>query len=89
MKTTTAVLATLLSVSGAAAECFFSGVPWFNDAEAKQHVINACKGYNGNRGAYQGWWQPGESKHLCVNSDHSANHKYDFYIENLNPNFPY
>ncbi|RYP45938.1 hypothetical protein DL768_007783 [Monosporascus sp. mg162] len=87
MKTTT-VLATLFTLLGAgidsvSAGCFGDGEIWQDKGAARWHVERACRGYDGNQGAFQGSFAPGQAKSACV--QHSGTQKFEFFVQNLNP----
>src|SRR5262245_28208213 len=86
MKVTT-VLATLFallgtSVDSVSAGCYTSGELWQDQGAARWHAERACKGWDGNQGAFQGWFAPGEAKSACI--QHSGNQKFEFFVQNLN-----
>jgi hypothetical protein len=93
MKTTTALITfTILLGAGANAavissphvNCYTIGPTWENVNDAWYHMSRACKGYDGKRGAFQGYFSPSETKSVCVNGP--GNQKYDMSIQNLNRN---
>ncbi|KAJ3526038.1 hypothetical protein NM208_g11374 [Fusarium decemcellulare] len=53
-----------------------------NPNDLRYHTKRACRGYNGNKGAFQGTFGPNEKKTACVNwgSGH-----IDMELQNLNP----
>ncbi|KAF4969165.1 hypothetical protein FSARC_3541 [Fusarium sarcochroum] len=71
-------------INPASAECFGSGDEWQDREAARQHVVNACRGYDGNTGAFQGVFAPEEYKRACV--QHSPTQRLDFTIRNTNTN---
>jgi hypothetical protein len=83
------ILATLItflgvSIDSASANCYNSlGYSWDDRDNAQYHVNNACRGYDGNQGAFQGVFAPGETKYVCVNGKLS-DWKYEFSIKNEN-----
>lgn len=86
MKTTT-ILTTLAVVLGAsidsvAATCFGSGDVFQDKGNARWHVGRACRGYDGNQGAFQGTFAPGEAKYACVQGTNTQ--KYEITVQNLN-----
>ncbi|PVH81250.1 hypothetical protein DL98DRAFT_175756 [Cadophora sp. DSE1049] len=69
-------------------EAYTFGNEWGDKDAVKQHIENACYGYNGNRGFYQdAYFQPWNqfpfSSKLCVNI---VGGHVNFEIANLNPN---
>ncbi|KAF9760873.1 hypothetical protein IL306_004082 [Fusarium sp. DS 682] len=73
-----------LSLKPVSAGCFSGGDEWQDRAAARQHVVNACKGFSGNTGAFQGTFAPGEAKHACV--QHSPTQELDFTVQTKNTN---
>ena len=57
---------------------------WPSRNNPRYHAGRACRGYDGNRGAFQGVFGPSETKSVCVNSDTNAGMRYLFTIQNLN-----
>jgi hypothetical protein len=87
MKITTTALATVFALLGVgidsvSAECYTSGATWQDRGAARWHVERACNGYDGNPGAFQGVFRPGEAKSACI--QHSGTQKFDFSVQNLN-----
>ena len=78
----TAVLTFLSVALGVSAGCYDSGEVWQDQGAARWHIERACKGYDGNRGAFQGTFAPGEAKSACVT--HSGTQKFEFMVQNLN-----
>ncbi|KAF4920305.1 hypothetical protein CGCVW01_v007010 [Colletotrichum viniferum] len=74
-----AVLCT--SVAYVSAGCYTHGEKWANQQDAVYHTGRACRGYDGNKGAFQGWFASGETKNLCYQY---ADQKWEFQITNLN-----
>lgn len=61
---TTITLTTLVALLGVgidtvSAGCYTSGDVWQDRDAARQHVENACRGYDGHQGAFQGKFAPG------------------------------
>ncbi|KAH0336348.1 hypothetical protein KCU81_g8603, partial [Aureobasidium melanogenum] len=86
MKTTT-MLTTLAVVLGAttdgvAATCYRSGDVFQDKGNARWHVGRACRGYDGNQGAFQGTFARGEAKYACVQGTNTQ--KYEITVQNLN-----
>lgn len=70
-----------------AANCIVDWAPsWPSRNNPRYHVGRACRGYDGNRGAFQGVFNPFETKTVCVNSDANNQMRYWFIIQNLNRN---
>lgn len=77
MKFTSVFISTLASgltfIDGSAAQCckdpkndcYRSGHAFYS-ASMRVHAENACKGWSGNKGAFQGTFKPGEKKSVCV-----------------------
>jgi hypothetical protein len=87
MKTTTTLtLTTLLSAttvtSSPTVNCYTIGSTYYDNNDAWYHMSRACKGYDNKRGAFQGYFSPGETKSVCVNGP--VNQRYDMAITNLN-----
>ena len=85
MKTTsisTFLLAAVLSATSVSAKCYSGEVQWDNKDTAAWHAGRACRGYDGKQGAFQGWFSPGETKHVCVDS--GLGQRFDFTIINRN-----
>lgn len=86
MKTTTilASLAVVLgtSIDSVAANCFGSGDVFQDKGNARWHVGRAYRGYDGNQGAFQGVFAPGEAKYACVQGTNTQ--KYEITVQNLN-----
>jgi hypothetical protein len=85
MKPTT--FATLITLLGSAsANCYNPNFPpaWFNRDEAQWHVNRACRGYDGNSGAFQGVFGPGETKYVCIDCPDNRDCKLEFSIQNEN-----
>ncbi|KAK5658007.1 hypothetical protein OQA88_2561 [Cercophora sp. LCS_1] len=82
MKFTTTLLSLLTTITTVHAECYSTGDTWQNAEAARWHIERACKGYDGNQGAFQGYFLPGEAKYACV--QHSGSQKYEFFAQNLN-----
>ena len=57
---------------------------WPSRNNPRYHAGRACRGYDGNRGAFQGVFGPSETKSVCVNSDANSGMRYRFSIQNLN-----
>ncbi|KAH9225148.1 hypothetical protein K456DRAFT_1732137 [Colletotrichum gloeosporioides 23] len=74
-----AVLCT--NVAYVSAGCYTHGEKWANQGDAAYHTGRACRGYDGNKGAFQGWFASGETKNLCYQY---ADQKWEFQITNLN-----
>jgi hypothetical protein len=77
------LVAALMSagISPVAAGCYPAG-HWFNEKnDPKHHARRACEGYDGNRGALQGTFAPGETKSACVESNWGH---YVISVKNLN-----
>lgn len=86
MKTAT-ILTTLAVVLGAstdgvAATCYRSGDVFQDKGNARWHVGRACRGYDGNQGAFQGTFARGEAKYACVQGTNTQ--KYEITVQNLN-----
>ncbi|KAH0039401.1 hypothetical protein KCU78_g1307, partial [Aureobasidium melanogenum] len=86
MKATTILttLATVLgaNIDGVAATCLGSGDVFQDKGNARWHVGRACRGYDGNQGAFQGTFAPGEAKYACVQGTNTQ--KYEITVQNLN-----
>ncbi|KAG9663985.1 hypothetical protein KCV03_g10276, partial [Aureobasidium melanogenum] len=86
MKTTTILttLAVILgaNIEGVVADCFGGGDVFQDKGNAKWHVGRACRGYDGNQGAFQGTFAPGEAKYACVQGTNTQ--KYEITVQNLN-----
>ncbi|KAM0433475.1 hypothetical protein ACHAPT_004355 [Fusarium lateritium] len=87
MKTT--ALVTIFALLGASvdtvsAACYSTGEKWQDAGRARWHVERACKGYNDNRGRFQGYFAPGEYRSVCV--QHSGTQKFEFQVGNNNKN---
>ncbi len=78
------LVAALLSTGPmlASAGCFTSGEAYANKDAARSHVSNACYGYDGKRGAFEGHYAPGEIKNACV--EVTPNQRIDMSVRNLN-----
>jgi len=64
-------------------DCFSEGQGFASGGnEAAYHLVRACKGYDGNAGAFQGFFNPGSGKYACVND--SEGHGISMWIDNLN-----
>jgi len=61
-------------------------VTWPSRNNPRYHAGRACRGYDGNRSAFQGVFNPSETKSVCVNSDADNLMRYRFSIQNLNRN---
>ncbi|KAM0235911.1 hypothetical protein ACHAP5_009557 [Fusarium lateritium] len=74
-----------LNVKYTTAGCFTSGETWpSSDTDSPSyHVERACNGYDGNPGAFQGSYKPGEIKQACV--QYSSTSLYIFEVQNLSP----
>ncbi|KAH7174190.1 uncharacterized protein B0J16DRAFT_388016 [Fusarium flagelliforme] len=74
-----------LNVKYATAGCFSGGENWpSGDIDtASWHVERACNGYDGNQGAFQGSYKPGEIKQACI--QYSSTSLYIFEVQNLSP----
>ncbi|KAL2204299.1 hypothetical protein CC79DRAFT_1128973 [Sarocladium strictum] len=84
MKVAAFALAFITLVS---ANCYDGEVArWPSRNNPRYHAGRACRGYDGNRGALQGVFRPGETKEVCVNSDADSRMSYTFRIKNLNQN---
>lgn len=82
MKFTLAILPLLTALTPVNAGCFSGGESWQDRGAARWHIERACKGYDGNQGAFQGFFRPGEAKRACV--QHSGTQKFEFLVQNLN-----
>lgn len=82
MKSFQTLLVGLVSATSVSATCFGSGVGWDNRNNAAYHAGRACRGYDGNAGAFQGWFAPGETKYACVDGGQGI--RYDFRVGNRN-----
>jgi hypothetical protein len=83
----TITLATVFALLGVgidsvSAGCYTSGDTWQDPAAARWHVERACRGFDGNQGAFQGEFRPGEAKYACI--QHSGTQKLEFSVQNLN-----
>ncbi|KXJ87077.1 hypothetical protein Micbo1qcDRAFT_179328 [Microdochium bolleyi] len=70
MKPSTILIGTAALLSGTASanyECWWGGALALTGT-VKYHAERACKGYDGKKGAFQGWFAPGESRKVCVNN---------------------
>jgi hypothetical protein len=88
-KMTVTYLVALIAVLGAglpmaSAGCFTSGDYWSDKDNARYHAERACLGYDGQSGAFQGWFAPYEEKWVCVSGP--GNQRFDFRIKNENYN---
>ncbi|KAF2839476.1 hypothetical protein M501DRAFT_1057744 [Patellaria atrata CBS 101060] len=86
MKTTT-VLTTLFAllaagIDSASASCFTSGEVWQDKGDARYHANRAYRRFDGNQGAFQGFFAPGEAKRAYI--QHSNTQKLEFFVQNLN-----
>ncbi|CAG7565996.1 unnamed protein product [Fusarium equiseti] len=74
-----------LDVKSTTAKCFSGGEKWpSGDIDtASYHVERACNGYDGNRGAFQEPYKPGEIKQACT--QYSSTSLYIFEVQNLSP----
>jgi hypothetical protein len=67
----------------ASANCFnVFGQSWSDKGNARWYVDRACFGYDNQRGATQGYFNPGEEKRACINVGNNVRH--DFIIKNEN-----
>lgn len=87
MKFTTTALATALTLLGASittvsATCYTDGAFWPDQGAARYHAERACRGYDGNAGAFQGTFAPGEVKYACI--QYSGTSKFEFSVQNQN-----
>ncbi|KAK4462949.1 hypothetical protein QBC42DRAFT_305195 [Cladorrhinum samala] len=73
----------LLGVSPVAvnAGCF-GGELWQNPENARWHIDRACRGYDGKQGAFQGYFNPGQAKSVCVTV--SSTQRINLFVQNLN-----
>ncbi|KAK9778465.1 putative Lipoprotein [Seiridium cardinale] len=79
MKTATVLLALISTVW---AGCYGSGDIFQDKANARYHAQRACEGYDGNAGAFQGFFSAGQAKSVCVQG--TTTQKYDMSVQNLN-----
>ncbi|ETS75431.1 hypothetical protein PFICI_12375 [Pestalotiopsis fici W106-1] len=79
MKTATILLA---FISTAWAGCYTTGDDFQNKDNARFNAQRACEGYDGNAGAFQGTFAPGEAKSVCVQG--TTTQKYNMVVQNLN-----
>ncbi|KAJ3522240.1 hypothetical protein NM208_g12942 [Fusarium decemcellulare] len=70
-----------LSLSPVSAECFGSGDVWQDKGIAREHVVRACKGFDGQQGAFQGTFDGSSTKSACV--QHSPTQKLLFSVSRL------
>jgi hypothetical protein len=85
MKTTIplSTLITLLSISTTVfATCYSKGDSFPDKELAKWHAQRACEGYDGNAGAFQGNYNPGQVKYACIQV--STTIKLELSVQNLN-----
>ena len=87
MKFTTTAIATVFALLGVgidsvSADCYTSGAFWPDQGAARFHAERACRGYDGNQGAFQGEFRPGEVKYACI--QYSGTSKFEFSVQNLN-----
>ena len=47
--------------------CYGTG-HWLDRVSLAYHAGRACNGYDGVKGAFQGWFAPNEHRSVCVNS---------------------
>ncbi|KAJ3534192.1 hypothetical protein NM208_g7646 [Fusarium decemcellulare] len=71
------------SITPVSAGCF-GGEEWPNEDidTASWHVERACNGYDGNQGAFQGEYLPGQIKHVCI--QYSSTSQLVFEVQNQN-----
>ena len=81
LTTALAFLSTVLPI-GVSAGCFTSGEVWQDGGAARYHIERACKGYDDNAGAFQGYFSLGQAKSACV--QHSGTQNFAFFVQNLN-----
>jgi hypothetical protein len=89
MKTNVTLVALfgLVGINNVLAGCYkpsSSSDSWddYQRSDARWHSERACRGYDGNRGVFQGTFLPGEARYACVNG--GDNIKFEFMVQNLN-----
>ncbi|KAF5013791.1 hypothetical protein FDECE_209 [Fusarium decemcellulare] len=69
-----------LGINPVSAGCFGNGDVWQDKAVAREHVVRACKGFDGQQGAFQGTFASLEAKSACI--QHSPTQKLLFSVRN-------
>jgi hypothetical protein len=79
-----ALVAIIMSTGAtpASAACFTSGKRYASCDLACYHPSRSCQGYDGNCGAFQGTFTPGEVKSACVNV--TPEQHVNMLVQNLN-----
>lgn len=81
-----AILAVMAGLLGAtevlAYNCYHVGAEFQDLNSVFFHIGRACSGYDSNRGALQGYFNPGEEKYACVNVEN--NHHIILAVTNRN-----
>ncbi|PVH87868.1 hypothetical protein DL98DRAFT_525155 [Cadophora sp. DSE1049] len=83
LPTITSILLTTTLTSLTTALCYTTGKS-LNRERAGYHVGRACKGYDGNAGALQGYFAPGATKYACINDAVIGGGKLELEVQNLN-----